>query len=212
MYQTEPEPGLERPPGVPAARKSARRFELDQRPACMCAASTRITIAGASAAMPAGAMTTCCPISRRPRTSSAAPTNITAPAGRCRCPTGGITDPLSEAFVVAAAETGIPTNPDFNGATPGRRGIFPDHDPARPPRQHGVLLSPPGEERAAICMSRLRRWRSASCSKGAAPGRSNTSRKAACARRGRARKSWSPAARITRRNCCSSPASDRPTC
>ena len=26
-------------------------------------------------------------------------------------------DPLSEAFVVAAAEVGIPTNPDFNGAT-----------------------------------------------------------------------------------------------
>ena len=34
------------------------------------------------------------------------------------------TDPLSEAFVVAAAETGIPTNPDFNGATQEGAGFF----------------------------------------------------------------------------------------
>jgi choline dehydrogenase len=33
-------------------------------------------------------------------------------------------DPLSEAFVVAAAETGIPTNPDFNGATQEGAGYF----------------------------------------------------------------------------------------
>jgi choline dehydrogenase len=33
-------------------------------------------------------------------------------------------DPLSEAFVVAAAETGIPTNPDFNGANQEGAGFF----------------------------------------------------------------------------------------
>jgi choline dehydrogenase len=33
-------------------------------------------------------------------------------------------DPLSEAFVVAAAETGIPTNPDFNGASQEGAGFF----------------------------------------------------------------------------------------
>src|SRR6201995_5912069 len=33
-------------------------------------------------------------------------------------------DPLSEAFVVAAAETGIPTNPDFNGATQEGAAFF----------------------------------------------------------------------------------------
>jgi choline dehydrogenase len=33
-------------------------------------------------------------------------------------------DPLSEAFVVAAAEAGIPTNPDFNGATQEGAGFF----------------------------------------------------------------------------------------
>ncbi|MEZ0087630.1 choline dehydrogenase-like flavoprotein [Bradyrhizobium japonicum] len=37
--------------------------------------------------VPAGAMTTCCPISRRPRTRRAAPINITAAADRCRSPT-----------------------------------------------------------------------------------------------------------------------------
>jgi choline dehydrogenase len=33
-------------------------------------------------------------------------------------------DPLSEAFVTAAAESGIPTNPDFNGATQEGAGFF----------------------------------------------------------------------------------------
>ena len=33
-------------------------------------------------------------------------------------------DPLSEAFVVAAAEAGIPTNPDFNGETQEGAGFF----------------------------------------------------------------------------------------
>ena len=33
-------------------------------------------------------------------------------------------DPLSEAFVVAAAEAGIPTNPDFNGASQEGAGFF----------------------------------------------------------------------------------------
>ena len=33
-------------------------------------------------------------------------------------------DPVSEAFVVAAAEAGIPTNPDFNGATQEGAGFF----------------------------------------------------------------------------------------
>ena len=55
-------------------------------------------------------------------------------------------DPLSEAFVVAAAETGIPTNPDFNGATQEGAGFFQTTTTARPPRQYGVLLSASGEE------------------------------------------------------------------
>ena len=55
-------------------------------------------------------------------------------------------DPLSEAFVVAAAEVGIPDQSRFQRRDAGRRRLFPDHDAARPPRQFGVLLSSPREE------------------------------------------------------------------
>jgi choline dehydrogenase len=41
------------------------------------------------------------------------------PVTDSRCP-----DPLSEAFIAAAAETGIPTNPDFNGAAQEGAGWF----------------------------------------------------------------------------------------
>jgi choline dehydrogenase len=41
------------------------------------------------------------------------------PVSDSRCP-----DPLSQAFVTAAAETGIPVNPDFNGATQEGAGWF----------------------------------------------------------------------------------------
>ena len=51
------------------------------------AASPRISTIGASSAMPAGASTTCCPISAAPRTRRAARTSCTASAGRSRCPT-----------------------------------------------------------------------------------------------------------------------------
>ena len=75
----------------------------------------------------------CCPISRRPRTRSAAPTNSTASAGRCGCRDHRWQPTLAEAMHEAAIEAGIPANPDFNGATPGRRRLLPDDDqqPAR---------------------------------------------------------------------------------
>ena len=47
----------------------------------------RTSTTGASSAMPAGALPTCCRISARPRTSSAAPMNFTTPAGRSPYPT-----------------------------------------------------------------------------------------------------------------------------
>ena len=116
-------------------------------------------------------------------------------------------DPLSEAFVVAAAEVGIPDQSRFQRRDPGRRGLLPDHDAARPARHRPRSPTSVPPSSAAICMSKLRRWRSASCSKGVARVRSNTGRKASSAPPGRARKFWSPAARIIHRNCCSSPAS-----
>ena len=83
MYQTEPEPGL----GGRRCSSRVAKCWADRVRSTVCftfAASMRITIAGASAAIWAGAMTTCCRISRKPRTSSAAPTISMAPTARCR--------------------------------------------------------------------------------------------------------------------------------
>jgi hypothetical protein len=85
MYQTEPEPGLDgrrvfQPRGKVLGGSSSINGLLYVR-------------AGASTAMSAGAMTTCCPISRRRKTRSAAPIIIMVSAARCRCRTGGITIP-----------------------------------------------------------------------------------------------------------------------
>ena len=117
-------------------------------------------------------------------------------------------DPLSEAFVVAAAETGIPTNPDFNGATPGRRRIFPDHDTARAARQLGVLLSSPGEEPQQSAYRNIGAGAAHFVRRPPRQGGRVQAGRARRARRGRAGKSWSRVARIIRRNCCSSPAWD----
>ena len=76
-------------------------------------------------------------------------------------------DPLSEAFVVAAAETGIPDNPDFNGATQEGAGFFQTTTRRGRRASTAVAYLRPAKA-AAICMSRPRRWRSASCSRDAA--------------------------------------------
>ena len=136
----------------------------------MCAASTRITTAGASAAMPAGVMTTCCPISRRPRTSSAAPTTITAPAARCRCRTGATPIRCRKPSSKAAVEAGMPDNPDFNGATQEGAGFFQTTTRRGRRASHRVLpICGPRMKPRQSAWSRPRRWRSASCSKAAAP-------------------------------------------
>ena len=71
-----------RPRHHPAARQGARRLLARSTGCSTSAASARTSTTGASSAMPAGASTTCCPISARPRISSAAQTNCTATAGR----------------------------------------------------------------------------------------------------------------------------------
>ena len=174
---------------------------------CTCAASTRITIAGASAAMPAGAMTTCCPISRRPKTSSAAPTNIHGAGGPL---------PVSDLAACRSAVGSLrrgrrgdrhPRQSRFQRRGPGRRRIFPDHDAARPARQHRVVLSSSRQGPQQSARRDLRAGAAHPVRGTPRATRSNTGRVARCERRGRARKSWSPAAPTTRRNCCSSPAS-----
>ena len=96
-------------------------------------------------------------------------------------------DPLSEAFVVAAAETGIPSNPDFNGATQEGAGFF--QTTTRRGRRASTAFAylRPARSGAATCRSRPRHRRSAFCSRDAAPAPSNIGR-AGSLRTARARK------------------------
>ena len=53
--------------------------------------------------------------------------------------------PLCEAFIEGAVSLGIPRNPDYNGADPGRRRLRPAHHPQGPPgqRRHAPSCIPP---------------------------------------------------------------------
>jgi choline dehydrogenase-like flavoprotein len=113
-------------------------------------------------------------------------------------------DPLSGAFIVAAAEAGIPTNPDST-ARPRRApaGSRPRRSVAGAPARRFPICA--RQKAEAICISRPRHWRSASCSRDVVRGPSSTGKAAPSRRRGRGGKSWSPVARIIRRNCCNCP-------
>jgi len=171
----------------------------------MSAASTRTTIAGDSTAMPAGATTMCCRISRRPKTSSAAPMIFMAPAVRCRCRICCMPIRCREHSSRRRSRPAYPTIPT---STVRRRkvpaGFRPRRGTADGRARRGHIFDPPRDART--CTSKPPRWRSASCSTVAAPRGSNTGKTGFCETRGRARKFWSRAARIIRRNCCSSPA------
>ena len=91
-------------------------------------------------------MRTCCPISRRPRTRRAARTNIMAAGGPLTVSDWRHHDPLSEAFVKAADEAGIPLNPDFNGANQEGAGFFQTTTRNGRRASQRVLLSASGEE------------------------------------------------------------------
>ena len=178
---------------------------------CMFAASTRITIAGASTAIWAGAMTTCCRISRRPRTRYAAPTISMASAARSRFPNSVTPIRCRRRSSRRQPRPASPKIP-ISTARPRKAPAFsrPRRVTAEGRARRCRISVPP--RAARTCTSRPRHWRSALCSTGVAPSPSSTARKAPCARRGRARKSWFPAARTIRRNCCSSPASDPRSC
>ena len=210
MYQTEPEPGLD---GRRCFSRAARCWaDRVRSTACFTfAASTRITIAGASAATCGWGYDDVLPYFKKAENQQRGADDFHGVGGPLPVSDLSYADPLSAAFVAAAAETGIPQNPDFNGATQEGAGFFQTTTRRGRRASTAVAYLRPAKA-AAICTSRHRRWRSASCSTDAARWRSNTARKGACERRGRARKSWFPAARTTRRNCCSSPASVRRTC
>src|SRR3990167_6030758 len=84
MYESEPEPGLM------GRRLYQPRGKVLGAPArstawCTCAATRRTTTSGASAVVPAGTGTVCCPISGRARTRRTARTRSTASAAPCVC-------------------------------------------------------------------------------------------------------------------------------
>jgi choline dehydrogenase-like flavoprotein len=114
----------------------------------------------------------------------------------------GHADPLSAAFIAAAAETGIPKNPDFNGANQEGAGYFQTTAEGRAPRLR--IFDPRRLERT--CRSKPQRWRSALSSIKGVPKPLNTASTAPCDPCERARKSWYAAGLITHRNCCSFPA------
>ena len=119
----------------------------------MSAASTRITITGASSAMPAGVLTTCCPISGAPKISSAAPTNFTASAGRCRFRLARAASAVRGLHRGGGSRPASRAIDDFNGAAQEGAGLFPDHDAARPALSSRRSPICGRRGRAAICMS-----------------------------------------------------------
>ncbi len=84
----------------------------------------RTTIAGASMATKAGALTTFCPISRKPKIKQRGADDFHGVGGPLPVSDLGYADPLSAAFISAAAETGLPVNRDFNGASQEGAGFF----------------------------------------------------------------------------------------
>jgi choline dehydrogenase-like flavoprotein len=97
-------------------------------------------------------------------------------------------DPLSEAF---SSPRRRPASPQIPISTARRRRARASSRPRRGAADGRARRSLIFARRriAAICTSRLPRWRSASCSKAVAPGRSSTGRASACERRGRATRS-----------------------
>ena len=82
-------------------------------------------MAGATSAIPAGASTTCCPTSRRSRTTRPAPTICRGRGGPLHVTDNrGRVHPLTGRFLKAAAEAGLPLNQDFNGAAQEGAGIY----------------------------------------------------------------------------------------
>ena len=119
-------------------------------------------------------------------------------------------DPLSEAFVKAAVETGIPFNPDFNGTTQEGAGFF--QTTTRRGRRASSAYSylRPAKDRGNLHVETVGAGAAHPVRRAAARRPSNTGRTATCAPRARARKCWCRAAPTIRRSSCSSPASAPP--
>ena len=71
---------------------------------------------------------------------AAAMTNFAAATVRCASPIRNRAMPMFAALIKAAGQVGIPHNPDYNGARPGRHRHEPGDDRRRPPHEHRPLL------------------------------------------------------------------------
>ena len=111
-----------------------------------------------------------------------------------------------------ASRPGLPRTDDFNGAEPGRRRLFPAHHAQGTALVDRARLSRAGAQ-AAQSRGRVERADHAHPVRRAPRGRRRVSQGRRDAHRARERRGDPRrAARSTRRNCCSSPASARPTC
>jgi len=151
-----------------------------KRPAYV-AASTRITIAGASTATPAGAMKTCCRMFKKAENQQRGADKYHGAGGPLPVSTGGT---LIRCRKPLSPPQRRPASPQIPTSTARRRKARACSRPRRGAadgrvRRFPIFDRPKG---AAICMSRPTRWRGASCSKVVAPGRSSTGRAAAANR------------------------------
>ena len=106
-----------------AANCSAVRAQ--STPWCGSGGTRTTMMAGATSAIRAGALPTCCPISRRSKTTRPAPTIFAGAADRCMSPTiAAASTRWPGRFLKAAAEAGLPLNQDFNGASQEGAGIY----------------------------------------------------------------------------------------
>ena len=80
--------------------------------------------------------------------------HFVAATARCASPTRNRATRLFAALINAAGQVGIPHNPDYNGAAPGRHRDEPGDDRSGPPHEHGALLSRSRSATARICISR----------------------------------------------------------
>ncbi len=170
----------------PAARQGAGRVELDQRPALYARPAARTSTTGASSAMPAGASTTCCPISARAEDQERGADDLHGVGG----PLCGV-----RRLRAASAVRGLHRGGAAGGLSAQRRfqrrrrqegaGYF--QLTARNGRRCSTArrLSAAGAARGPISRSCPTRWRRASCSTAAARSASNTGSGGATASRAR---------------------------
>ena len=145
MFESEPEPELERPHDVPAARQGAGRHQLDQRHGLHARQSRRLRRMAAARLhrLGLGQHLAVFPEGRGPER---APTRSTAPAGRCACPTRRCVGNWATHCVAAAIEAGLPANTDFNNGEQEGAGHVPEHDDQPPPLEHRGGLSEAGAQ------------------------------------------------------------------